>query len=197
MIAFVKGKLVHKEATHVVIDVNGIGYHVHISLATFSKIKDQEDCKLFTYFHVKEDIQALYGFLSEVDKLFFMDLISVSGIGPSTGMIMQSTMSTDELKSAIIAENVETIQSVKGIGSKTAQRVILELKDKIKKEGFSADSGQVSGSFDNKLRSEALSALVMLGINRSTAQKSIETVLRNSDNNITLEQLIKRSLQAS
>ena len=197
MIAFVKGKLVHKEATHVVIDVNGIGYHVHISLATFSKIKDQEDCKLFTYFHVKEDIQALYGFLSEVDKLFFMDLISVSGIGPSTGMIMQSTMSTDELKSAIIAENVETIQSVKGIGSKTAQRVILELKDKIKKEGFSADSGQVSDSFDNKLRSEALSALVMLGINRSTAQKSIETVLRNSENNITLEQLIKRSLQAS
>ncbi len=197
MIAFVKGKLVHKEATHVVIDVNGIGYHVYISLATFGKIKDQEACMLFTYFHVKEDIQALYGFLSEVDKLFFMDLISVSGIGPSTGMIMQSTMSTDELKSAIIAENVETIQSVKGIGAKTAQRVILELKDKIKKEGFSAESGQVVDSFDNKLRSEALSALVMLGINRSTAQKSIETVLRNSENNITLEQLIKRSLQAS
>ena len=86
MIAFIKGKLVHKEATHVVIDVNGIGYHIFISLATFSKIKDQEDCKLFTYFHVKEDMQALYGFLSEVDKLFFMDLISVSGIGPSTGM---------------------------------------------------------------------------------------------------------------
>ena len=197
MIAFVKGKLVHKEATHVVIDVNGIGYHVYISLATFGKIKDQETCKLFTYFHVKEDIQALYGFLSEVDKLFFMDLISVSGIGPSTGMVMQSTMSTDELKSAIVAENVETIQSVKGIGAKTAQRVILELKDKIKKEGFSSDSGQFTGSFDNKLRSEALSALVMLGINRSTAQKSIETVLRNSENNITLEQLIKRSLQAS
>jgi len=197
MIAFVKGKLVHKEATNVVIDVNGIGYHVYISLATFSKIKEQEACKLFTYFHVKEDVQALYGFLSEVDKLFFMDLISVSGIGPSTGMVMQSSMSTDELKSAIISENVETIQSVKGIGAKTAQRVILELKDKIKKEGFSGDSGQITGSFDNKLRSEALSALVMLGINRSTAQKSIETVLRNSENNITLEQLIKRSLQAS
>ena len=197
MIAFIKGKLVHKEATHVVIDVNGIGYHIFISLATFSKIKDQEDCKLFTYFHVKEDMQALYGFLSEVDKLFFMDLISVSGIGPSTGMIMQSSMSTDELKSAIVAENVETIQSVKGIGAKTAQRVILELKDKIRKEGLSGDSELISGSFDNKLRSEALSALVMLGINRSTAQKSIETVLRNSENNITLEQLIKRSLQAS
>jgi len=197
MIAFVKGKLVHKEATHVVIDVNGIGYHVNISLATFAKIKDQEACMLFTYFHVKEDIQALYGFLSEVDKLFFMDLISVSGIGPNTGMVMQSTMSTSELKSAIVSENVETIQSVKGIGAKTAQRVILELRDKIRKEGFSADSGQITDSFDNNLRSEALSALVMLGIKRSVAQKSIEAVLRNSENNITLELLIKLSLQAS
>jgi holliday junction DNA helicase RuvA len=197
MIAFVKGKLVHKEATHVIIDVNGIGYQIYISLATFGKIKDQESCKLFTYFHVKEDSQSLYGFLSEVDKIFFMDLISVSGIGPSTGMIMQSTMSTSDLKSAISAENADTIQSVKGIGAKTAQRVILELKDKIKKEGFSAESGQNIDSFDNNLRSEALSALVMLGINRGTAQKSIESVLRNSANNITLEQLIKRSLQAS
>ena len=197
MIAYIKGKLVHKEATHVVIDVNGIGYHIFISLSTFGKIKEQEDCKLFTYFHVKEDLQALYGFLSEVDKLFFMDLISVSGIGPSTGMIMQSSMTTDELKSAIVAENVDTIQSVKGIGAKTAQRVILELKDKIRKEGFSSDSKQITDSFDNNLRSEALSALVTLGINRNTAQKSIETVLRNSENNITLEQLIKQSLQAS
>lgn len=197
MIAFVKGKLVHKDATHVVIDVNGIGYHVFISLATYSKIKDQESCMLYTYFHVKEDIQALYGFLSEVDKRFFMDLISVSGIGPSTGMIMQSSMSTDELKSAIMSDDVATIQSVKGIGAKTAQRVILELKDKIKKEGYSLDSGQVSGSLDTNLRIEALSALVMLGINRSAAQKSIESVLRKSENNITLEQLIKQALQAS
>ena len=197
MIAFVKGKLVHKEATSVIIDVNGIGYHIYISLATYGKIKDEEACMLYTYFHVKEDIQALYGFLTVEDKFFFMDLISVSGIGPSTGMIMQSSMSTDELKSAILSEHVETIQSIKGIGAKTAQRVILELKDKIKKEGYSEDSRQSTPSFNNNLRSEALSALVMLGINRSTAQKSIETVLRNSENNITLEQLIKRSLQAS
>ena len=197
MIAFVKGKLVHKEATNVVIDVNGVGYHVFISLATFGKIKDQEACQLFTYFHVKEDIQALYGFLNENDKLFFMDLISVSGIGPNTGMVMQSSLSTDELKSAIVSEDVDAIQRIKGIGAKTAQRVILELKDKIKKEGISADSGQLAGNSSNNLRSEALSALVMLGINRNTAQKSIEAVLRNSENNITLEQLIKRSLQAS
>jgi Holliday junction DNA helicase RuvA len=166
-------------------------------LATFGKIKDEEACQLYTYFHIKEDIQALYGFLNENDKLFFMDLISVSGIGPNTGMVMQSSLSTDELKSAIVSEDVSVIQGIKGIGAKTAQRVILELKDKIKKEGISAESGQLEGNLSNNLRSEALSALVMLGINRNTAQKSIDAVLRNSENNITLEQLIKRSLQAS
>lgn len=197
MIAFVKGKLVHKEATHVVIDANGIGYHIFISLATFGKIKDQEACQLFTYFHVKEDIQALYGFLNETDKKFFMDLISVSGIGPNTGMVMQSSLSTEELKSAIVSEDVASIQQIKGIGAKTAQRVILELKDKIRKEGFSTETGQIKGDSGNNMRSEALSALVMLGINRNTAQKSIDAVLRKSENNITLEQLIKRSLQAS
>jgi len=197
MIAFVNGKLVHKEATNVVIDVNGIGYHIFISLATFSKIKDEEACKLFTYFHVKEDIQALYGFLSEEDKLFFMNLISVSGIGPNTGMVMQSSLTTPELKSAIVAEDVDAIQKIKGIGAKTAQRLILELKDKIRKEGFTPDSGDSANSNNNNLRNEALSALVMLGINKVAAQKNIEAVLRNSDNNITLEQLIKQSLQAS
>ena len=197
MIAFIKGKLVQKEATHVVIDVNGIGYQIFISLPTFSQIKNEESCKLFTYFHVKEDSQSLYGFLSENDKHFFMDLISVSGIGPSTAMVMQASLSTSELKSAIVAEEVSTIQQIKGIGAKTAQRVILELKDKIKKEGFSGDSDHNSGNFDNNLRSEALSALVMLGINRNTAQKSIEAVLRNSENSITLEELIKKALQAS
>ena len=197
MIAFVNGKLVQKEPTNVVIEVNGIGYHINISLATYSKIKDKEACKLFTYFHVKEDLQALYGFLSEEDKLFFMNLISVSGIGPSTGMVMQSSLTTGELKSAIVNEEVDTIQKIKGIGAKTAQRVILELKDKIKKEGFSIETGKGSGLIDNNLRDEALSALVMLGINKIAAQKSIEAILRNSENNITLEQLIKRSLQAS
>lgn len=197
MIAFVKGRLAHKEATHVIVDVNGIGYHVFISLATFSRIKDEESCMLFTHFHVKEDSQALYGFLSEADKNNFLDLISISGIGPSTAMIMQSSLSTDEIKRAIVNEEVATIQQVKGIGAKTAQRVVLELKDKIRKEGFSADSEQISGDFDNNIRSEALSALVMLGINRNAAQKSIEGVLKNSENNITLEELIKRALQAS
>lgn len=197
MIAFVKGRLAHKEATHVIVDVNGLGYHVYISLATFSKIKEEESCMLYTHFHVKEDNQALYGFLSEADKNNFLDLISISGIGPSTAMIMQSSLSTNEIKTAIVNEDVATIQQIKGIGAKTAQRVVLELKDKIRKEGFSAENVEISGNFDNNIRAEALSALVMLGINRNAAQKSIETVLKNSENNITLEDLIKRALQAS
>ena len=162
-----------------------------------SKIKDEESCMLYTHFHVKEDSQSLYGFLSESDKGNFLDLISISGIGPSTAMIMQSSLTTDEIKSAIVNEDVATIQKVKGIGAKTAQRVVLELKDKIRKEGFSSENMQISGDSNNNLRAEALSALVMLGINRNTAQKSIETVLRSSENNITLEELIKRALQAS
>lgn len=197
MIAFVKGRLAHKEATHVIIEVNGIGYEIFISLATYSKIKDEESCMLYTHFHVKEDSQALYGFLSEADKSNFLDLISISGIGPTTAMVMQSSLSTSEIIAAIVNEDVKTIQQIKGIGAKTAQRVVLELKDKLRKEGFSAENMQIPGDFDNNLRAEALSALVMLGINRNTAQKSIETVLRDSENNITLEELIKRALQAA
>ena len=197
MISFIKGRLAHKESTHVIIETNGLGYMVYISLDTFSKIKEEESCMLFTHFHVKEDNQSLYGFLAEADRRFFLDLISVSGIGPSTAMIMQSSMSTDEIKSAIMNEDERTIQQMKGIGAKTAKRVILELKDKLTKEGFSSEKVQFSTQNDNNLRVEALSALVMLGINRSTAQKSIEAVLRNSENNITLEELIKRALQAS
>ncbi len=197
MIAFIKGRLVHKEATHVVIDVGGVGYHIFVSLYTYSQIKDREDCLLYTYFHVKEDTQALYGFLNEADKQFFMDLISVSGIGPNTALVMQSSLTTNELKAAIVSEDVTTIQGIKGIGAKTAQRVILELKDKIKKQGISAETVDFSGKIDNNMREEALSALVMLGISKAAAQKSIDAVLRRSENNITLEELIKRALQPS
>ena len=197
LIASVLSKKAAAGATHVIIEVNGIGYEVFISLATYSKIKDEESCMLYTHFHVKEDSQSLFGFLSEADKNIFLDLISISGIGPTTAMVMQSSLSTGEIKAAIVNEDVKTIQQIKGIGAKTAQRVVLELKDKLRKEGFSGEDRQIPGDFNNNLRAEALSALVMLGINRNTAQKSIETVLRSSENNITLEELIKRALQAS
>lgn len=197
MIAYVKGKLAHKDPTHVIIDVNGIGYYIHISLNTFSKIKDKESCQLHTYLHVREDAQTLFGFSGVDEKRLFLHLISVSGIGPSTGLMMLSSLSAEEIQSAIVHEDVKVIQSVKGIGSKTAQRAILELKDKLRKEGFEPSEGKFSAESSNTLKQEALSALLTLGINKNIAQKSIESVLNKSENSINLETLIKKSLQNS
>ncbi len=195
MISYLKGRLVVKEPTHVIIDVGGIGYHVNISLATFSTIKDKEDTLIQTYLHVKEDSHTLYGFSSEAEKQMFLLLISISGIGPSTGLMIQSSLSSDELRSAIANEDVKTIQSVKGVGAKTAQRVILELKDKIRKEAMITSGEEFLTAPRNTVRAEALSALVTLGINKTAAEKSVDNILKNSGNTITLEELIKLALK--
>ncbi|GAA0891391.1 Holliday junction branch migration protein RuvA [Fulvivirga kasyanovii] len=195
MISYLKGKLSFKDPTHVIIDVNGVGYHVNISLATYGDIKDVENIMLHTYLHVKEDSHTLYGFSNASEKKMFLNLISISGVGPSTGLMIQSSLSSGELKQAIINEDVKVIQGVKGIGGKTAQRIILELKDKIRKEGLYPDESELTSSSHNTIRSEALSALITLGINKSTAEKSIDRILKNSGNTITLEELIKLTLK--
>lgn len=195
MISYLKGKLAFKDPTHVIIDVNGIGYHVNISLTTYGDLKEQENIMLHTYLHVKEDSHTLYGFSNLAEKSMFLNLISISGVGPSTGLMIQSSLSSSELKHAIVHEDVKTIQGVKGVGSKTAQRIILELKDKIKKESLYAEASDFQSSSHNTIRSEALSALVTLGINKSVAEKSIDRILKNSGNTITLEELIKLTLK--
>lgn len=195
MIAYLKGRLVVKDPTHVIIDVNGIGYYVNISLTTYAAIKDKEDITILTYLHIKEDSHTLYGFNSEKEKQLFLDLISISGVGPSTGLMVQSSLSAAEIQSAIANEDVKTIQSVKGIGGKTAQRIILELKDKMKKLGQSGDVTDISQPSHNTLKSEALSALITLGIKKPAAEKSIDSILKNSGNTITLEELIKLALK--
>lgn len=197
MIAYIKGKLVQKDPTYVVIDVQGIGYKIHISLTTYGAVKDQENCMLHTYLNVKEDSHTLFGFSDEAEKKIFLLLISISGVGPSTGLMVQSSLSAGELQQAIINEDVKTIQSVKGIGSKTAQRIILELKDKIIKEGITASDGTSSLTSYNTVRSEALSALITLGINKNVAEKTIDKILKNSGNEVTLEELIKLALKAA
>ena len=196
MIAYIKGKLTHKDPTYVIIETNGIGYHVNISLTTYSKVKDEENCFLHTYFHVKEDSQSLYGFSTPNEKKIFLDLISISGVGPNTGLMVQSSLSAEELQNAIVSGDVKTIQSVKGIGSKTAQRIILELKDKLVKEGIAPN---VNSSFEsnNTIRTEALSALITLGFIKSNAEKTIDKILKNSGNEITLEELIKQALKSA
>ncbi len=195
MIAFLKGKLVHRDPTHVVIEVNGVGYHVHISLQTFSAIKEQENVFLFTHLAIREDAHVLYGFASEGEKRLFQQLTSVSGVGPSTAVVMLSYMNENELKSAIVREDAVALQSIKGIGGKTAQRVIIELKDKLKKESWEESQPSISQGGYNTVRKEALSALLTLGLPKAVAEKSIDSVLKKSGNTVTLEDLVKQALK--
>ena len=197
MITYLKGKLVHKDPTFVVIDISGIGYHVKISLQTYSKIKDEEHIMLLTFLHIKEDAHTLYGFKEENEKRLFLHLISISGVGPNTGLMILSSLSSEELESAIAQEDFRTIQNVKGVGVKTAQRIVLELKDKVKRESL-IDQNQTQSGFikiNNKIREEALQALVTLGFPKATAEKNIAFVLKKTGSEISLEELIKASLK--
>ena len=195
MFAYINGKLAHKEPTFVIIDIQGVGYEIKVSLHTYGQIKDQENCKLFTYFYVKEDAQTLYGFGSMRERSLFLQLISISGVGPSTGLMVLSSLSPEEVEHAILSEDVRSIQAVKGIGAKTARRIILELKDKIGKNQAetSLQNGVISGT--NAIRNEALAALVTLGINKVAAQKAIDKILKNADGQVSLENLIKLALK--
>ena len=195
MIAFLKGKLVHREPTQVVIDVNGIGYQLAISLQTFSEIKEQENIMLHTHLTIREDAHLLFGFSSETEKKLFQQLISVNGVGPSTAIVMLSYMNSNELKSAIVREDAASLQSIKGIGGKTALRVIIELKDKLKKESWDETQPSISLGAHNTLRKEALSALLTLGLPKAAAEKSVDSALKNSGNTITLEDLVKQALK--
>lgn len=196
MIAFLKGRLVHKDPAHVVIDVQGVGYQVAISLQTYSEVKDQEQIFLYTHLQIREDAHVLFGFSRESEKKLFQQLISVNGVGPSTAIVMLSYMDSNELKAAIVREDAATLQSIKGIGGKTALRVIIELKDKLKKESWE-ETSSISASPHNTLRNEALSALLTLGLPKAAAEKSVDAVLKKSGNTITLEDLVKQALKNS
>ncbi|MEP1033877.1 Holliday junction branch migration protein RuvA [Ekhidna sp.] len=197
MITYLKGRLAFKDPTHLVIDVGGVGYEVKISLITYSQVKDKEDTLIQTYLHVKEDSHTLFGFYEQSEKKRFLDLLSINGVGPSTALMILSSLDAKELQAAIIQEDVKTIQSVKGIGGKTAQRIILELKDKMKKEGLLDKSVEIQPRFDNTLRFEALSALTTLGINKSAAEKTVDKILKEYGEEIKLEELIKQALKRS
>lgn len=196
MIAYLDGKLAYKDPTYVIIDVGGVGYQVKISLFTYSRIKSEERCKLHTYLNIKEDAHTLFGFYEEEEKYIFTELISVSGVGPSTALMMLSSLQPSEIRQAIGSEDVRTIQGIKGIGAKTAQRLILELKDRIRKaEG--AEKFPSLPLSHNTLRQEALSALVTLGYNKATAEKSIDIILKRSGSELKVEDLIRQVLKSS
>lgn len=191
-----KGRLAHKEPTYVIIDVHGVGYQVNISLQTFGDIKDREEVFLHTYLAVREDAHVLYGFSTPAEKNLFLHLISVNGVGPGTALIMLSYMSVEELSMAIAREDAAALQRIKGIGTKTAQRVIIDLKDRIRREKDIEMTTMINPAH-NTMRQEALTALLTLGIPRSAAEKSVDMVLKKSGNTITLEDLIKQALKAT
>lgn len=192
MYAYIDGKLTFKNPAYVVVEAGGIGYHINISLNTYSALSDAERCKIYTWLHVKEDAHTLYGFADEGERRLFLHLISVSGIGPNTGRMILSSITPVEIQTAIIKADLPLIQRIKGLGAKTAQRLVLELQDKLKKEG--ADS-LISMPSHNTVKDEALSALVMLGFAKQTAEKTIDQILKVSEGTLSVEQLIKHALK--
>ena len=193
MYAYIDGKLVFKSPAYVVIDAGGVGYHINISLNTYSKLGDGEKCKLFTWLHVKEDAHTLYGFIEEGERRLFLHLISVSGIGPNTGRMILSSITPQEIQAAIVGGNVSQIQRIKGIGPKSAQRMILELQDKLKKDG---PDTLTMVPVNVTAKDEALSALVMLGFARNAAEKVLDSEINKNGGNLTVEQLIKFALKS-
>ena len=192
MYSYFEGKLVEKTPTYAVIDCNGIGYLLNITLNTYTGIKDKESCKLYSHLVVREDALTLYGFLSQQELDIFRKLISVSGVGPGTARMVLSSTNTEELFEAITTGNVSFLKAIKGIGEKTAQRIIVDLKDKLGKADINKD---FLVSAHNTNRNEALTALLMLGFNKNSIEKTLDKILRNSDNSNTVEEIIKKSLQ--
>lgn len=194
MIAYLKGELTFKSPTYVVVEVAGVGYHVKISLNTYTQIEKMERVKLLTHLHIKEDAHTLFGFAEAPERSLFQHLISVSGVGPATAQLMLSSLAPDELRHAILAEDLATLKKVKGIGAKSAQRIILDLKDKLLKDS-GGEAGVLPLPQDNTIRQEALMALVSLGINRAQAQKALNRVLRSQPGIDRVEQLVTQALK--
>ena len=190
MITHLRGRIIDKTPTQVVIECNGVGYLVLISLNTFGKLPADEAVFLYTHHQVREDAQTLYGFSDELERTLFRMLISVSGVGASTAQVVLSSMSPAELKSALVTENVAAMQSIKGIGAKTAQRIIIDLKGK----AATLDVGEeFSGTISNTVRDEALTALDVLGFPKQKSEKVVDALL-SRDSSLTLEALIKQAL---
>jgi Holliday junction DNA helicase RuvA len=191
MITYIKGKLIEKNPTYVVIESSGIGYFIHVSLHTYSQIPDEELVKVFTHYQVREDAHSLYGFYTQTEREVFRLLISVSGVGASTARVMLSSMSPQEIQQAIASDSVALLQSVKGIGAKTAQRIIIDLRDKILK---TYDMEAISSNINNTTKDEALSALDVLGFSRKQTERVVDMILRDNSN-LDVENLIKQALK--
>ncbi|MEO1514521.1 MAG: Holliday junction branch migration protein RuvA [Bacteroidota bacterium] len=193
MITYIKGTISYKNPAYIIVEAGGIGYHVNISLHTYSHIESMESVTILTYLHIKEDSHTLYGFAEQEERSLFVHLLSVSGIGPNTARIVLSSLRPEEVRAAIVGEDVASFNRVKGIGPKTAKRIILDLKDRILKE--SGDVSTTVAPINNTLRDEALSALVALGFQRIRVQKVLNNILKKPSGNESVEELIKKALK--
>ncbi|GAB1405053.1 MAG: Holliday junction branch migration protein RuvA [Lentimicrobiaceae bacterium] len=192
MYAFIEGKVEAPGPTSTVINCSGVGYEILISVNTYTRIKDLGNCRLFTHLVVRDDAHILYGFATEDERAVFRQLISVSGVGAGTARLILSSLTPDEIANAILTGNVALLQRVKGIGGKTAQRIIVDLRDKI---GKGAEFREILSGGHNTNRQEALSALTMLGFNKTAAEKAVEKVVRQEGATLSVEQLIKAALK--
>ncbi len=191
MYEFISGKLAEKKPTFVVVEVSGVGYFINITLNTYSKIKDLSEAKLFTHFYVREDAQILYGFAEESERELFRYLLSVSGVGASTARLILSSLTSGEVYDAITQGQATILQSVKGVGAKTAQRIVIDLRDKLARAGIELEKVDFS---HNTLKDEALSGLLILGFNKSAADKAVNRILKQGSAN-SVEELIKEALK--
>ena len=194
MISHLRGRMIEKTPTHVILECNGVGYHLEVSLHTFSGLNSEEEQLLYTHLQIKEDSHTLFGFLSEFERAVFRLLISVSGVGAATARTMLSSLSPSDIVGAIASEQVAVVQSVKGIGAKTAQRMILELKDKVLAlEG--AEDVVANTTVKGQNGEEAIAALEVLGFTRKSVQKIVDKLL-TADSQMSVEDLIKNTLNA-
>jgi holliday junction DNA helicase RuvA len=193
MITHIDGVLEEKNPAYAIIDVNGVGYILHISLNTYSALPDKGRVRLFTHLAIKEDAHTLYGFASKSEREMYRQLISVSGVGPSTARMILSSLSPTECANAIVSGNVVVFKQIKGIGAKSAERIIIDLKDKVSGEIYSLENLTTS---DNTIKNEALSALIVLGVDKKKAEKIIADSIQKHGEDITVENLVKVALKS-
>lgn len=193
MYAYLKGLITFRSATYLTLEVGGVGYHVHIPLSTYTALEGKDSTTLYTHFHITEDAHALYGFATQTERNMFAQLISVTGVGPTSALLLLSAMSVDEIRAAIIGEQAHVLQRAKGIGPKASKQIILDLKNKLAKE--SPDGPVLLPLADNSAREEALTALMALGINRIAGQKALNQVLKEQPDATKVEDLIKAALR--
>ncbi len=195
MFAYLKGEITYRTPAFITLEVNGVGYHLMIPLSTYTALQGQEKALVYTHFHVREDAQTLFGFATQAERNLFVQLIGVSGVGPSTAQLLLSAMTVDEIRAAVLGEQAHVLQRAKGIGPKAAKQIILDLKDKLSKEAPEGPAILPGLHTDNTVREEALSALMALGFSRIPVQKALNQVFKEQPNATKVEEMIKFALK--